>query len=62
MAKRKDWSLAELLRRSAEAYLQTLPESVEENWQMPVMRRSGGYLTDPAKVCPESDVIRTRSH
>lgn len=56
-AMRMDWSLAELLRRSAEAYLQTLPERVEKSWQMPVMRRSGGYVADPADVHPEAEAI-----
>ena len=57
-AKRMDWSLAELLRRSAESYLATLPEVQEKGeWVMPVLRPSGGYLKDPAMVKPEADAI-----
>jgi len=63
-AARMDWSLAELIRRSAESYLQTLPEESIDNereWQMPVLRRSGGYVADPANVInPEVSTIESQ--
>lgn len=61
-AAKRDWSMAELLRRAAEAYLITLPETEcsKEMWQMPVLRGSGGYVTDPAEVSAEAEAIEQR--
>ncbi|MEM7699218.1 MAG: CopG family transcriptional regulator [Verrucomicrobiota bacterium] len=56
----RDWSLAELLRRAAEAYLLTIDEgegSSSEEWQMPVLRPSGGYIEDPARIHAESAAV-----
>jgi hypothetical protein len=63
IAEQRDWSLAELLRRAAEAYLLTLPddEACEAaHWQLPVLKPSGGYVRDPAKVRGEEEVIFER--
>lgn len=62
-AEQRDWSLAELLRRAAEAYLLTLPDveaSEAENWQLPVLKPSGGYVCDPAKIGGEEVAIFQR--
>ena len=60
-AKSMDWSLAELLRRSAESYLATLPNiQQDEEWGFPTLRPSGGYLQDPAKVKPEAETIEKK--
>lgn len=61
VAGKKDWSLAELLRRAAEAYLITVKDDLPaDEWEFPVLRGSGGYLVDPAKIKPEADVIVNR--
>ena len=58
----RDWSLAELIRRGMETYVQTCPEvtMAREAWTMPVLRRSGGHLVDPATVRPEAEAIEHR--
>ena len=62
IAEQRDWSLAELVRRGMESYVQTCPEPAESpGWSMPVLRGSGGHLVDPAAVKPEADVIAARS-
>jgi len=63
IAEERDWSLAEVVRRAAEAYLQTLPEGFSRNesvWEMPVLSPSGGYHADPASVRAEVDAILSR--
>jgi hypothetical protein len=61
IARSKDWSLAELIRRGMESYAESFAESAgEKKWQMPVLRRSGGLLVDPASVNVESDVIASK--
>ena len=63
IAKARDWSLAELIRRGMESYVQTCHETTRANqeWTMPVLRGSGGHLVDPAGVCAEADAIERRS-
>lgn len=63
IAKARDWSLAELIRRGMESYVQTCPEAAhtKKEWTMPVLRGSGGHLIDPASVCAEADAIEHRS-
>jgi len=59
-AEKRDWSLAEILRRAAEAYLLTIAEEEEsdaQNWSLPVLRPSGGYIQDPAAINPEADAV-----
>ena len=62
IAKQRDWSLAELVRRGMEVYVQTCPEpSLHATaWKMPVLRGSGGHLADPATVKPEAEAITAR--
>ncbi len=61
IAEQRDWSVAELVRRGMEIYVQTFPEPLEKtSWKMPVLRGSGGHLTDPANVKPEADAIAAR--
>jgi hypothetical protein len=63
IAGERDWSLAELVRRGMEAYVQTCPEMTESRkaWTMPVLRGSGGHLADPAEICAEADAIEKRT-
>lgn len=58
----RDWSVAELIRRGMETYVQTCPEVVQPpaTWTMPVLRRSGGHLLDPATVSVEADAVESR--
>ena len=58
----RDWSVAELIRRGMEVYVQTCPEvtMAREEWTMPVLRRSGGHLVDPATVRAEAEAIEQR--
>ena len=61
IAEQRDWSVAELVRRGMEIYVQTFPEPLEKNgWKMPVLRGSGGHLMDPANAKPEADAITAR--
>jgi hypothetical protein len=62
IAATRDWSLTELIQRGMETYAQSCQELTEDQpeWTMPVLRRSGGYLADPATVSPEVDAIEQR--
>ena len=62
IASARDWSVAELIRRGMETYVQTCPELSPQvkQWTMPVLRRSGGHLIDPASVSAEADAIANR--
>jgi hypothetical protein len=61
IAQRRDWSLAELVRRGMEAYVQTCPDlESSSEWTLPVLRGSGGHLLDPATVRSEADAIAAR--
>lgn len=59
----RDWSVAELIRRGMETYVQTCPEVSEDrtHWIMPVLRGSGGHLVDPARIRPEAEAIEQRA-
>lgn len=62
-AEQRDWSLAELLRRAAEAYLLTIPDDEGDkaaHWQLPVLRPSGGFVQNPAEVHVEEDAVLAR--
>jgi hypothetical protein len=45
-----------------EAYMKTIPEREvnAREWTLPVLRGSGGHLTDPVSTHSESDAIETR--
>jgi len=62
IASARDWSVAELIRRGMETYVQTCPElsPQAEQWTMSVLRRSGGYLVDPASLSVQADAITYR--
>ena len=62
IAAARDWSLAELIRRGMETYVQTCPEvnASTPEWAMPVLRGSGGHLRDPATVSPEAEAVALR--
>jgi len=54
--------VAELIRRGMESYVLTCPEVSQPptRWIMPVVRRSGGHLLDPAMVSAEAEAIEQR--
>ena len=62
IAAARDWSVAELIRRGMEIYVQTCPEVSQpaKTWSMPVLRRSGGHLVDPATVSVEAEAVEGR--
>jgi hypothetical protein len=62
IAAQRDWSVAELIRRGMELYVQTCPEitGTKKAWTMPVLRGSGGHLVDPATIRPEAEAIERR--
>ncbi|CAN5911244.1 hypothetical protein BH11VER1_BH11VER1_13680 [soil metagenome] len=62
IASLRDWSVAELIRRGMESYVQTCPEVSQSPtaWTMPVLRRSGGHLVDPTMVSAEAEAIENR--
>jgi len=64
IASARDLSVAELIRRGMEVYVQTCPEVSEARtrWMMPVLRGSGGHLVDPASMRAEADAIEQRFH
>jgi len=45
-----------------ETYVQTCPEVTESPtpWAMPLLRRSGGHLIDPALVSAEAEAVERR--
>ena len=62
IAAQRDWSVAELVRRGMEAYVQTcaVPPATPQEWVMPLLRGSGGHLVDAASVRPEADALVAR--
>jgi len=61
IAHARDWSVAEFIRRGMEAYVKTIPDTgIAQEWEMPVLRGSGGLLKDPASIHPESDAVEAR--
>ena len=62
IAAQRDWSVAELVRRGMETYVQTCtaPMTTPKVWAMPMLRGSGGHLLDVASVKSEADALVTR--
>jgi hypothetical protein len=63
IAKQKDLSLAEIVRRQMEKFAATFPENLETraDWKYPVLPRgSGGFKIDPATTHVEADAIEER--
>ncbi len=59
----RDVSVAEIIRRGMELYVQTCTETqaTPKAWTMPILRGSGGHLRDPASVRAEATAIEERS-
>ena len=62
IAAARDYSVAELIRRAMETYVQTCPEvsPASNPWTLPVLRRSGGHLIDPGLISTEAEAIEQR--
>lgn len=62
IAKQKDLSLAEIVRRQMEKFVDTFPENYgsKKPWEFPVLPGSGGHKIDPATVNSEADAIEER--
>jgi hypothetical protein len=63
IAKAKDLSLAEIIRRQMEKFVETFPENLEtpSDWKYPVLPRSPGpFLCDPATVNCEAEAIEAK--
>lgn len=62
IAQVRDVSVAEIIRRGMEIYVQSCAEteSSPKPWTMPVLRGSGGHLTDPASVKSEATALEER--
>ena len=62
IARIRDVSVAELIRRGMELYVMTCPEAkaAAPPWTMPVLRGSGGHLIDPASAKVEATAMVER--
>lgn len=62
IARVRDISVAELIRRGMELYVMTCPEveATASPWTMPVLRGSGGHLIDPASTNAEAEALVKR--
>ncbi len=62
IAKARDVSVAEVIRRGMEIYAQSCNEAPEasEPWTMPVLRKSGGHRVDPSTIRAEAGAIEER--
>jgi len=63
IAKGRDISVAEVIRRGMELYAETFCEelSTPHQWKMPILRGSGGHLVDPSIIRVEAEAIESRS-
>ena len=62
IADQRDWSLAEVMRKAAEHFVERFPEEVAPAgaWKFPVLDCGGEFLTDPATSTPEAEAIEGR--
>ena len=62
VAEMNDWSLAEVLRRATELYVERFPDDREDgaSWSFPTIEAGGDFLVDPADVRAEADAIVSR--
>lgn len=63
IADEQDWSLAEVMRKAAEHFVNRFPEQPKPGaaWKFPTFDCGGDFLADPACVQPEADAIFRRS-
>jgi hypothetical protein len=61
IADQQEWSLAEVMRRAAEHFVDRFPPTVSKApWSFPVLDCGGDFISDPSKRS-EADAILQRS-
>jgi hypothetical protein len=57
IAEQQDWSLSEVMRKSAEHFITQFPGEPKPKavWRFPILDCGGDFLTDPANLRPEAD-------
>lgn len=60
----RDWSLAEVVRRALECYVDRFSDGLPSSgdWEFPVLDFGGDYLVNPAAFHVEAEVIEGRAH
>ena len=63
IADEQDWSLAEVMRKAAEHFVNRFPVQPKPSaaWEFPTLECGGDFLIDPAVVHPEAAAISQRS-
>ena len=63
VADTNDWSLAEVVRRASELYVERFPPEPDASapWRFPVVDMGGDFLIDPADVRLETEASEARS-
>jgi len=63
IAEQQDWSLAEVMRKAAEHFVNRFPEPEQSRslWNFPILDCGGDFLIDPASLRPEADAVHQRS-
>jgi len=63
IAEEQDWSLAEVMRKAAEHFVNRFPASPKPAgaWKFPTLECGGDFLIDPAALHPEAEAISQRS-
>ena len=62
VAASNDWSLAEVIRRAAELYVERFPVCPRQaGWTFPTVDMGGNFLADPAEVRAEADALVDRN-
>jgi non-ribosomal peptide synthetase component E (peptide arylation enzyme) len=61
VAAQQDWSLAEVMRKAAEHFVERFPQRDEKRgWTFPVLDCGGDFLADPSERV-EAEAIEQRS-
>lgn len=63
IADEQDWSLAEVMRKAAEHFVNRFPTHTETGtaWEFPTLECGGEFIQDPADLHPEAEAISQRS-
>lgn len=63
IAEEQDWSLAEVMRKAAEHFVNRFPQqpTPRAEWKFPTLDCGGDFIVDPASVHHEADAISWRS-
>jgi hypothetical protein len=63
VAAQRDWSLAEVVRRAVEQYVERFPQDAPSDggWEFPTIDFGDDFLADPATVHVEAGAIENRA-